>query len=190
MTLKRKKHCTFCKRDFPENYQVISSKPKYWLFILSRGPQTDFHSLIVFKADIGHISELSDRSLPEEALIELGILLRRACVSIKKVDRGIDKILMVSLNAGKGSKHLHFHLIPKRTGELITMVNNPREDGGGMFFIGRKEIVVDTFSDFLEQTTGNESRELIKKVKKATKRKIRNNAQQLRAEFKKVWGNG
>lgn len=59
-----------------------------------------------------------------------------------------------------------------------------------MFFIGRKEIVVDTFSDFLEQTTGKESRELINKVQKATKRKIRNNAQQLRAEFKKVWETG
>lgn len=70
------------------------------------------------------------------------------------------------------------------------MVNNPCEDDGGMFFIGRKEIVVDTFSDFLEQTTGKESRELINKVQKATKRKIRNNAQQLRAEFKKVWETG
>lgn len=101
MKLKKKERCTFCKPDFPEEYQVISSKPKYWFFILNRNPQADFHSLIVFKAVVGHISELSDTNLPDEAVIELGVLLKKACVSIKRVDRGIDKILMVSLNAEK-----------------------------------------------------------------------------------------
>ncbi len=118
---------------------------------------------------------------------EFGLLLKRACISIKKADPKIRGILVVSLNAGKGTGHLHFHLIPRRQGEPIKTVNNPREDGGGMFFLGRKEIVVDTFSDFLNSTTGNESNKLKEKIRNATKNKVRKNAQELRTIFEKNW---
>ena len=187
MKKQRRNKCTFCKSDFPESYQVVSNKPKYWLFILNRAPQTDFHSLIVFKAAVGHISSLNDRGLPDEAMTELGILLKKACISIKKADRNIERILIISLNTGKGSQHLHFHLVPTRRKEPIRMVNKPREDGGGMFFLGRKEIVVDTFPDFLKSTTGNKGNGLIEKINTATKYKVKKNAQQLRTIFENIW---
>jgi len=39
--------CVFCKNDFREGYQLVSSDPKYWLFIHNKNPHTDYHCLVV-----------------------------------------------------------------------------------------------------------------------------------------------
>ena len=188
---KRKDDCVFCKNGFPFDYQLVSDAPKYWTLILSTEPQCDYHCLIVLKASIidkiGHVSHVGDKRLPYEAMRELGLLLNKFSIAMTKSDSTIEKILVVSLNTGKGSEHLHFHLIPKRYEEPVKMVNKPDEDGGGMFFLGRKEIVASTFSDFLDSTTGTKSQELKDKIKKATKAKITMNAQKLRKIFNEMW---
>ena len=113
--MNRKDGCAFCKEDFPDDYQLVSNKPQYWVFLLNREPQCDYHGLIVLKAEtidnIGHISDLGDDRLPDKALRELGILLSKASYAIKSSDTGIERILVASLNTGQTSQHLHFHLI-------------------------------------------------------------------------------
>jgi diadenosine tetraphosphate (Ap4A) HIT family hydrolase len=187
---KRKTNCVFCRNDFPLDYQLVS-ETQYWFFVLNIKPQCNFHCLIVLKAEIidrkGHISDLGDKRLPDEAMRELGILLKSASIAIKKSDPTIKKILVASLNTGEKSQHLHFHLIPKRVRESIKTVNNPKKDGGGMFFLARKEMVVDTFTDFLKSITGNESSNLIESMEKATKTNVQRNAQILKKNFEKLW---
>jgi diadenosine tetraphosphate (Ap4A) HIT family hydrolase len=176
--------CIFCRKDFPEPYQLVSEDPKFWLFVLNINPQTDLHSLIVLNAKkVGHISDLTDENLPPPALEELGILLNRACKAIRAADTEVEKVLITSLNMGEKSEHLHFHLIPKRSNEKVKTVANPKKDGGGMFFMARKEIVVDTYKDFLTSITGSEGEELIGKIKKATKKQVSRNTQILKSKF-------
>jgi diadenosine tetraphosphate (Ap4A) HIT family hydrolase len=188
---KRKDDCVFCKNDFPCDYQLVSDAPEYWLLILNKEPQCDFHCLIVLKASIvdkiGHISHVGDKRLPNEAMRELGLLLKKVSIAIKKSDETIDKILVVSLNIGKTSRHMHVHLIPKGKKEKIKTFSNPREDGGGMFFLARKEIVLDTFEDILKATTGDESKNLIDDIDKATKARLERNAKILKENFEKIW---
>jgi diadenosine tetraphosphate (Ap4A) HIT family hydrolase len=184
MAKKKKNNCTFCREKFPDSYQVVSRKPKDWLFMLNREPQSDLHCMLVFKR---HVYGLTDNQLSKRAMEEFGVLLKKACISIKRADSSIQKILVVSLNIGKGSKHLHFHLIPKRWGEPVKMLNKPTEDGNGMFFLGRKEIAASLFVDFLNSTTGTKRKELKNKIKKATKAKVTKNAQRLSKIFNKIW---
>ena len=186
--MNREPDCSFCRSDFPSKYQLISDAPKFWFFVSNISPQTDYHCLIVLKAEVvdkyGHISDLSDEKIPDEVMREFGILLKKACMSIKKSDSSIEKVLVASLNTGEHSKHLHFHLIPKRSEETIKTVNDPGKDGGGMFFLARKEIVHDTFYDFLKSTTGNDMGEDLNcKIKEATKDRVRDNTLRLKENF-------
>lgn len=188
---KRKDGCTFCRDDFPYGYQLISDAPEYWLFIMNIEPQCDFHCLLVLKAKIvdriGHISHIGDRRVPDKAASELGLLIKRASITIKQSDPTIDKILLASLNTGKTSKHMHVHLIPKKKGEKVKRVNDPKDDGGGLFFLARKEIVVDTFQEFINSTTREKSNALIKRISRATKTQVEKNAKILRQNFAKMW---
>ena len=114
----------------------------------------DLHGMIVLNAErVGHCNDLTDEHLLPEALSELGKLLNRACKSIKGVDLEVDTVLITSLTLGENSRHLHFHLIPKRKNEKVRTVAAPDECGGGMFFIARKEIVVDTYKDLWVKMT-------------------------------------
>ena len=189
--MSRQEDCAFCKSSFPDDYQLVSKEPEYWVFLLSRDPQCDYHGLIVLKAqaidELGHISDLGDDRLPDKAMKELGVLLNKACISIKSSDQTIERLLIASLNTGQTSHHLHLHLIPKRYEESVKTVNKPCEDGGGMFFMARKEIVIDTFSDYLKSTTGNESEKIIKNIKDATKHRITENVKKVKNNFK--WEN-
>ena len=188
---KRKDNCVFCGNDFPYDYQLVSDAPEYWLLILNIEPQCDFHCLIVLKAsivdEIGHISDVGDKRIPDRAMCELGLLIKKASVAMKKSDPTIEKILAVSLNTGKTSKHIHFHLIPKRFKEQVKTVNNPKEDGGGMFFLARKEIVLDTYRCILKSITGKDSHKLIKNIDKVIMDRVERNAKILKKNFEKIW---
>jgi len=188
---KRNNSCVFCKNDFPYDYQLVSAAPEYWFLVLNIDPQCDFHCIIVLKASIidkiGHISHVGDKRLPDEAMIELGLLLKKTSIAMKKSDSTIDKILLVSLNTGRTSKHMHVHLIPKRLKEQVKTINNPREDGGGLFFLARKEIILDTFKYFLKSTSGDESNKLITAIDNATKDRVERNAKILKENFEKIW---
>ena len=186
---REKDECTFCRNDFPYDFQLISNAPRYWLFVLNMNPQSDFHCLLVLKAalmkTIGHISDLGDRRLPGDVMKELGLLMNKASIAIRSSDQTIKKVFLASLNTGSKSKHIHVHLIPKRKGEKVRTVNNPYDEGGGLFFLARKEIVVDTLREFIESTTG--STRLKDAIARSTKAKLVRNSRILKANFDRIW---
>jgi diadenosine tetraphosphate (Ap4A) HIT family hydrolase len=174
--------CIFCGKDFPCHYQLVSDAPDYWLFVLNIDPQTDLHGMIVLKAEkAGHCRDLTE--VPLNALPELGKVLSLACKSIKAVDLEVETVMITSLNTGDKFPHLHFHLIPKRNNEKVRTVSNPDEDGGGMFFIARKEIVVDTYKDLIGSTTDCEAEHIISEIKEAQRKQIVRNVQKLKKKF-------
>ena len=84
MTRKTETECIFCDRTkFPVPFQVVSDLPIYWLFVLNLKPQTDFHSLVVLKPHviqgIPHVTEFDDEKLPDDAVKELGMVIKQAC---------------------------------------------------------------------------------------------------------------
>jgi diadenosine tetraphosphate (Ap4A) HIT family hydrolase len=185
--------CVFCKDDFPHSFQLVSKIPKFWLFIHNKRPHTDYHGLIILKreamerAKIGHISdlgELGDSEIHEEMLSELGKVLNRASRAIRECSQDIERVLIASLNTGRGTKHLHFHLIPKRRSELVKTVHNPELDGGGMLFLARKEIVADTFHEFLKSTSGCMIDKLRSDIDRAVEDKVTRNTEILRENFR------
>lgn len=55
------------------------------------------------------------------------------------------------------------------------------------FFLARKEILLDTFRDFLKSTTGDRSNILIKNIDNATKARVSSNAKILKKNFERIW---
>lgn len=109
--------------------------------------------------------------------------MHKAAKAIKACSSDIERVLIVSLSTGHGSKHLHFHLIPKRFGGAVKTVNDPEVDGGGMFFLVRKEIVADTFREFLKSTASCLADKLLSGINKAVKERVATNTGLLKEKF-------
>lgn len=190
--MKQDETCVFCRNDFTASYQLVSSDPKYWLFIHNKNPHTDYHCLVILKREamesantdhIGDIAGLDDSERSSEILSELGRVLNRAARAIKACSPDIERVLMASLSTGHGSKHLHFHLIPKRCDETVKTVNNLELDGGGMFFLARKEIAADTFREFIKSRSGCMTDKLLSDIDKAVAERVAMNTELLREKF-------
>jgi len=142
---------------------------------------------VVLKSHCRDMADENFRKIPK-ALEELGRVLNLACKSIKAVDQEIETVLITSLNLGENSHHLHFHLIPKRKSEKVRSISNPCEDGGGMFFMARKEIVVDTYKELINSTTNCEAEHLISNIREAQRKQIIKNVSKLKKKF--LWWYG
>lgn len=181
-------NCVFCKTIFPNKNQEIDDKLKYWTFIHDIKPICDFHCLIVLKKEVmdkiwSHISDISDIQLPEEILIELWILLNKACTTIKKCDTNIERVNIISLNSWEFSKHLHFHLIPIYKWETIKKINDLNLDGWWLNFWSRKEIVQDTLDEFIHQTCWDKSNNILSSINQATIEKVSKNTEVLKMKY-------
>ena len=108
--------CPFCKlsneRIISENELAVAFSDGY--------PVTDGHALIIPRR---HVSDYFDLYQPERNAIEQ---LAHECREILKAsDKSIDGF-NVGVNAGESAgqtvKHVHLHLIPRRTGDM----DNPR----------------------------------------------------------------
>jgi diadenosine tetraphosphate (Ap4A) HIT family hydrolase len=139
---------------------------------------------VLSKQNIDHVENIGDGNLPQDALRELGIVLNRACQSILCSSDKIDKVLITSLNTGKSSSHLHFHLIPKLKDEKIRTVHDPDIEGGGLFFLARKEIVTDSLSKYLDSICGDMSEQIKEQIKSAVMKKVIANVKLLKKNFK------
>lgn len=184
-----KKNCVFCKNSFPSKNQQIDNTLKYWEFVHSINPLCDFHCLLVLKKelinDIGkHVNDISDFILPQEVLIELGILLNKASIIIKKCDENIDRVNIISLNSWENSKHLHFHLIPIYKWENIKKVNNLNIDGSWLNFWSRKEIIQDTLDEFINQTCWEKASDILSSIDKVVSERVSRNTEILKGNFK------
>lgn len=151
--------CFFCSEEFPDPSLLISGESKHWYLVHSKQPQTKLHCLLVLKPSSMppefHVQQLADLTFCPHALTELGILLGKASKALRACSDKIVNVLVVSLNTGVSSKHLHFHLIPVWYGESVKTVANSISDGGGMFFLARKEVVVDTVDSVIQSICGD-----------------------------------
>ncbi|MDD2487728.1 MAG: HIT domain-containing protein [Candidatus Gracilibacteria bacterium] len=178
--------CIFCKDIFPLDYQNISDEPKYWTFVHDIKPICDFHCNVILKKEVSgkeHICDLGDEKIPDDVLSELGIVLNKSVIAIKKSSEKIKRVNIVSLNSGSKSKHLHFHLIPIFEGEDVKKINDINTDGGGLSFLSRKEIVQDTLDEFINQTCGELSSDILTSIEIATKKRVSNNVILLKKYF-------
>jgi diadenosine tetraphosphate (Ap4A) HIT family hydrolase len=138
-------------------------------------------------ANMDHISDIGgfdDSERSSEILSELGRVLHTAAKAIKACSTDIERVLVASLSTGHGSKHLHFHLIPKRYDEPVKTVYDPELDGGGMFFLARKEITADTFREFLKSRSGCMTDKLLSDIDKAVAERVAMNTACLKEKFR------
>lgn len=182
-------NCVFCKKSFPDKNQQIDNTSKYWEFLHSINPICDFHCLLILKKEVinnigRHINDISDCILPQEVVTELGILLNKASVSIKKCDENIERVNVISLNSWENSKHLHFHLIPIYKWEKIKKVNNVNMDGSWLNFWSRKEIIQDTLNEFITQTCWESAYNILSSINTATLERVSRNTEILKKNFK------
>jgi diadenosine tetraphosphate (Ap4A) HIT family hydrolase len=171
--------CIFCKKTFPLERLLVSDKPKHWYLVHNLRPVCDFHCLLVLK---NHDQDISSENLSPEVLHELGILLNKACLAIKKCSNDIKTVTVSSLNSWENSKHLHFHLIPIFKDEQVKRVNKPL-DGGGFFYLWRKEITDDTFDEYIETTCWEYSWKILHSIQEAIERRTSQNTELLREYF-------
>jgi diadenosine tetraphosphate (Ap4A) HIT family hydrolase len=183
----RQNSCVFCDPKFPHDYQIIDDSKKYWFFVHNINPHWDYHCLIVLKPqvfdNVNHCPSLSDVKFDDQVMLELGPLLNKACRTIKACSPEIESVFITALGAGDGSKHLHFHLIPKRRDEQVKTLHNPKTDGGGMFFLARKEIMVDGLHDYLKTTTGGKADILFSEIDEAVKKRVKDNTKLLKKKY-------
>lgn len=186
--MEKENNCIFCdKSKFPKDYQLVSDEPKCWIFAHNKNPHCDYHCLIVLKPGVfkknEHFSSLGDAELPEKAQKELGQLLNKACTTIKACSKDIESVFVASIAAGERTKHLHFHLIPKQKDEEVKTPHDPEQDGGGMFFLARKELIGDTMHRQLESSTGLFIGSHAQQIKADIKKRVESNTKQLRKKF-------
>jgi len=172
--------CIFCKNVFPLNRLIVSDQPRYWHFIHNIRPVCDFHCLIVLK---NHAPDMTSDNISEEALLELGPLLNKASIAIKKCSKKIKTVTISSLNFWENSKHLHFHLIPVYENEHVKKVNSLEIDGGGFSFLSRKEIADDTMDEFIQATCWNSSQGILASIEEAMEHQTSENVKVLRKFF-------
>jgi diadenosine tetraphosphate (Ap4A) HIT family hydrolase len=182
-----KTKCLFCDKKFPLDYSIISNKFKYWLFVYNINPICDFHCLIVLKKEYSklggkHINSI-ECNISEDILSELWIILNKASIAIKKSNKNIKQIDILSLNSWENSKHLHFHLIPIFKDEELKKINNFNMDWWWIFFLWRKEIVQDTIDEHIKQTCWDKYLKLLEDINLIKKKQILKNVTILKKNF-------
>ncbi len=105
-------HCLFCGR---QNLPVIAENSLVYA-IRDINPVTSLHTLIISK---GHYATVFD--LPSHALISIHELALQCRADILKLDpavKGFNFGTNAGTAAGQKISHLHFHLIPRREGDI------------------------------------------------------------------------
>jgi diadenosine tetraphosphate (Ap4A) HIT family hydrolase len=104
-------HCSFCDRDALD----VLMQNDLAFAVRDRSPVRPLHTLILPKR---HVTDTFD--LAPDELRELFDLGRRVLVGIRQADPSVGGYNFGTNNgvvAGQKIAHLHFHLIPRRTGE-------------------------------------------------------------------------
>lgn len=175
--------CIFCQENFPLSYQLISDQPDFWYFVHNISPMNNFHSLLVYKI---HTNGMGNWELPKWAVDELWTLLQLCSKVILESSEDIERVNIVSLNSWNWSKHLHYHLIPIFKNEIVKKVNSS-EDGGWFTHLSIKEILDDSFIDYIKSICGEKSEWIINKIFNARMIQVKKNTILLRKKFKKLY---
>jgi diadenosine tetraphosphate (Ap4A) HIT family hydrolase len=109
---KREKGCLFC--EIPRDRVVVANRLAY--AIADAYPVTEQHSLVIVKR---HVLSFFDLGRPEinaslSLLSELRMRIQRADPSVSGFNVGIND----GVDAGQTIAHCHWHLIPRRAGDV------------------------------------------------------------------------
>lgn len=154
-----KKNCIFCSKLFPLDYQIIYEF-KNWYFIYEINPIRDLHCMIVSKKHYWWIEEVYNIKV----LQNIWEVLKICIDSIKKSNENIKTVSLLSLNLGKNTKHLHFHLIPIFYTDNIKNINNNIEDGSWINFLSNKETIQDSYKEYIKSIFWKESDRLLEEM--------------------------
>lgn len=154
-----KNECIFCLKNFPLDYQIIYEF-KNWYFIYEINPMRDFHCMIVSKKHYWWIEEIDN----VEVLQSIWEVIKICIDTIKKSNENIKTVSLLSLNLGKNTKHLHFHLIPIFYTDNIKNINNYIEDGSWINFLSNKETIQDSYKEYIKSVFWKESDRLLEKM--------------------------
>ena len=117
--------CIFCKIIKGEIPSFIVYEDDTFKVILDRFPATPGHALIIPKV---HADDIFD--LPEETAAKLYPLAKKIAAKIKEAV-GAEGINIVQNNgevAGQSVHHFHLHIIPRKSGDQITLNKSSNTD--------------------------------------------------------------
>lgn len=165
-----KRECIFCSEFFPLDYQIIYEF-KFWYFIYEINPMRDFHCMLISKEHYWGIEEVDDLEILQDIWRAI-----KVCVdTMKRSSKNIKSISILSLNLWKCTKHLHFHLIPIFYTDNIKNINNYIEDWSWINFLANKEVVQDSYQNYIKSIFWNKSDILLKKINNILRKTIKEN---------------
>ncbi len=104
--------CPFCD---PGILGATFLETEHFRAVYNISPILPGHSLVIPK---WHVASYMDLTAPE--LTEMMLLIQRGCRVLENVfqTKGFNLALQEELIAGQSVPHLHFHIIPRKTGDL------------------------------------------------------------------------
>ena len=163
-----KKSCIFCSKNFPLDYQIICQF-KYWYFIYEINPMRDFHCMLVSKKHFWWIGDINSSEILQSIWESIKICIN----TIKKSNKNIKTVSIVSLNLWENTKHLHFHLIPIFYSDNIKNINNYLKDWSWINFLWNKEITQDSYKDYIKNIFWKKINYLIEEMDNILKANIK-----------------
>ena len=117
---KKKKGCIFCNKpkQGEDEKNLILWKGNYTFVIMNKFPYNNGHLMVVPKRHCIGLDQLGD-----EEIQELSFVLK-ACLRILKGclhPQGFNLGMNIGKAGGAGEKHIHFHILPRWTGDTNFM---------------------------------------------------------------------
>ena len=116
----KQKGCIFCKkpREKKDRENLILFRSRYAFVMMNRFPYNNGHLMIVPKRHSLDLEQLHD-----EELEDLFFLLKASTRVLKKTlkPHGFNIGINIGIVGGAGEKHLHFHIVPRWTGDTNFM---------------------------------------------------------------------
>ena len=116
----KQKGCFFCNnpKEKKDRKNLILFRNRYAFVMMNRFPYNNGHLMIVPKRHAIDLEQLHD-----EELEDLFLLLKASMRVLKKAlkPHGFNIGINIGVVGGAGEKHLHFHLVPRWTGDTNFM---------------------------------------------------------------------
>ena len=117
---RKEKGCIFCKKpkEKKDRKNLILFRSRYAFVMMNKFPYNNGHLMIVPKR---HCLDLSQ--LHQEELQDLFFLLKASTQVLKKTlkPHGFNIGINMGIVGGAGEKHIHFHVVPRWTGDTNFM---------------------------------------------------------------------
>ena len=117
-------NCIFCKIAAGEIPALTLFEDEDVKVIFDAGPATKGHALVIPKAHVANVFEISD-----ELLAKAHVVARKVAIALKEAT-GCDGVNILQNNgevAGQSVFHLHIHVIPRYEGDTANIKWFPGE---------------------------------------------------------------